>query len=205
MTDRNNMEHFKILLCLFFLTICFLPNVQASLKNLRVTNSIDTIISKKDSTIPKKISYPFSTNKSIPKRAAMYSALLPGLGQVYNKQYWKLPIVYGGLAFAAYTLNKEYSSYQKNRQLFIYKTDGNPNTIDSSVLSASQLYNLQKDNRSKLDKYGVYTTVFYALNIIDALASAHMKDFDVSKNISLHWKPVIEFNNIGIAVAANIK
>jgi hypothetical protein len=146
----------------------------------------------------------FNVKNPIPKRAAMYSALLPGLGQAYNKQYWKIPIVYGGLLSAGYIINQQYKNYIKYRKAFIYVTDGNPNTTDTTY-SSTQLFQLQKQSRSNLDKLGVYTTVFYALNIVDALVSSHLRNFDMSKSISLQCKPVVSYQNIGFAVCVSYR
>ncbi len=173
--------------------------------SLGTTKIIDTTITKPftDSTLLKATQnlYAFKTSAPVPKRAAMYSALLPGLGQAYNKQYWKIPIVYAGLGSAAYLINQQYRNYTTYRKAFIFVTDGNPNTIDTTY-SAPQLFSLQKQARNNLDKLGVYTTVFYALNIVDALVASHLRNFDMSKNIS--FSPCVTPDYVGVKLAIEI-
>ena len=111
-------------------------------------------LAKKDST---NNYYAFNAKTPVPKRAAMYSALLPGLGQAYNKQFWKLPIVYAGVGISAYLFTTTYNDYQIHRQAFIARSDNNPNTLDTfTTYSLTDLRNLERSNRQTLDKIVVY-------------------------------------------------
>jgi Family of unknown function (DUF5683) len=156
-----------------------------------------------------KIRLQFFTKVPIPKRAALYNALLPGLGQAYNKQYWKIPILYGGFAAAGFLINKQYNNYNKFQTAYIYRTDNNPSTIDTfevqGVYSANDLLSQRTQARSSLDKLGVYTTVWYFLGIIDAMASAHLRNFDISKDLSLKPMPVLNQNFAGIKIIVSKK
>jgi Family of unknown function (DUF5683) len=156
-----------------------------------------------------KLRLQFFTKTPIPKRAALYNALLPGLGQVYNKQYWKLSILYGGFTAAGILINRQYKNYNKFQTAYIYRTDNNPSTIDTFELkglySANDLLSQRTQARSSLDKLGVYTTVWYFLGIVDAMASAHLRNFDISKDLSLKPMPVLNQNFAGIKIIVSKK
>jgi Family of unknown function (DUF5683) len=189
--------------------------VNALFKNNKsdsIATKIDSVKNKLDTTVKQSFKIVDSTNfkfnikNPIPKRAAMYSALLPGLGQAYNKQYYKIAIVYAGLGVSAYLIATEYNKYQKYQEAYVYRTDNNPLTIDSfKQYNVSDLNNLKTLARSNLDKIVVYSAVWYGLNIIDALASAHLKTFDMSKSISLKATPFINNHYAGITACITLK
>ncbi|OYU82951.1 MAG: hypothetical protein CFE24_13495 [Flavobacterium sp. BFFFF2] len=118
-----------------------------------------------------------------PAKAAFYSALVPGLGQAYNKKYWKIPIVYAALGTTIYfyiTNNNKYNEFRdiyKNRLEGIY-TDPYPNVDNSRIVTAQQFYQRNRDLSMLL------TVAFYALNIIEANVDAHLMQFNVSDNLS---------------------
>ena len=121
-----------------------------------------------------------------PAKAAFYSAVLPGLGQVYNRQYWKIPIVYGAIGAGTYfylTNNKEYNRY---RQAYFDRKNGLqdefPQYTDDVLITAQKFYRRQRDTALLL------TVLAYVLNIIDANVSAHLKQWNVNDNLS--FKPV---------------
>jgi hypothetical protein len=164
-----------------------------------VTDTTNTSAAKTDSL---KLRLQFSTKNPIPKRSAMYSALLPGLGQIYNKQYSRLPIVYGGFTASAILFTGQYRKYRTFQQAYVYRTDNNPSTIDSfqvkGIYSAQDLLEQRNVARRNLDKIGVYTTVWYFLNIVDALVGAHLKTFDMSKSLSMQVQPSLNPQLIGV-------
>jgi Family of unknown function (DUF5683) len=151
--------------------------------------------------------FAFITKYPVPKRAAMYSAILPGLGQAYNGQYWKIPIVYAGVAVSSYLLYNTYTDYQLYRKAFIIRTDNNPNTVDDLLqYDVNSLRDLERSNRARLDRIVVYSAVYYGLNLIDALVSAHLKNFDMGKSISLQIQPTfIQNNTAGIGIKTILK
>jgi Family of unknown function (DUF5683) len=161
--------------------------------------ALDSTVKKESLIISDSTNFKFNITNPIPKRAAMYSALLPGLGQTYNKQYYKIGIVYAGLGIATYLIATEYNKYQKYQEAYVYRTDNNPLTVDSfKQYNVSDLSNFKTLARSNLDKIVVYSAVWYGLNIIDALASAHLKTFDMSKSISCKVVPFVNQNFAGI-------
>jgi Family of unknown function (DUF5683) len=146
---------------------------------------------------------PFQPN---PKKAGMYSAILPGLGQLYNKQYWKVPVVYAGLAVATYFIVENLTNYQSYRQAYVNRIN-NPNYIDqyTNIYSESQLDQLQNDYSKYLDITVLITGIGYALQILDAVTAAHLKNFDISRDISMKMRPVVFPSGAGVGLVMNFK
>lgn len=140
------------------------------------------------------------------KKAGMYSSILPGLGQTYNRQYWKVPVVYAILGTAGYFIAFNYNKYSDYRQAYIYAIDGDPGTNGKYPLyEAGDLQRLQNSYKKDLDVIVLLTSVGYALQIMDAVASAHLKNFDVSRDISMQVKPMVQSNFIGMGLVMNFK
>ena len=133
----------------------------------------------------------------IPKRAALFSAMLPGAGQFYNRQYWKIAVVYAGLGAATFFLIDNTQQYQKYRKAYVARlTDPTVQDEYTNLWSADpnitrqNLQTLQDFYKRNLDLTILLTGIGYTLQVIDALAFAHLHNFDVSRNISLRLKPV---------------
>ena len=146
-------------------------------------------------------------NPLAPSKAAFYSAVLPGLGQAYNKRYWKIPIVIGaiGVGIYAYTYNDDL--YDRYRTAFkrrkagftddeFYDVNGSGIVPGSPDLSDNALQDAQERYQRDRDLALVITLAFYALNIIDANVDAHLKQFNVDDDLGLDIKPYLEYNPI---------
>lgn len=131
-----------------------------------------------------------------PGKAAMLALVLPGAGQIYNHRYWKLPLVYGALGGVIY--GEWY--YQKHYSDFAYAynevTEGRKKVLDpdfksgaEKVKSADALNSGVIFYRGYRDIFYLYIGLAYGLQIVDALVDAHLQDFDVSDDLSLHWEP----------------
>lgn len=155
--------------------------------------------------------FKFNTPIPIPKKSALYSAILPGLGQAYNKQYWKLGVVIAGLGAAAYFYDFNNTEYHRFRNAYIKRIDNNPNTPlpdDKDAFpqyQAEDLNTRQNQYRQYLEYTVVFTTVGYALNILDAYVAANLKSFDVNEDISFHTKPTFENRQLGLALVFKFK
>jgi len=138
-----------------------------------------------------------------PRKATIYSAVLPGLGQIYNRKYWKVPIVYGGFVTLGYFINFNNNEYTKYRQAYSDIIDTDPSTISYESLTVYPSY-LKQNRLSQLtenlrrakdgwrrnrDMVVIGTAVFYALNIIDASVDAHFFNFDISDDLAIKWAP----------------
>ena len=164
-----------------------------------VDNVADTVV---DSAAMAKAK-PFQPN---PKKAGLYSALVPGLGQIYNRQYWKVPVVYVGLGVCAYFLVTNYTKYESYYTAYVGRI-ANPYPTDKyvGILSTPQLQQYQQDYDKYLDITALCTVVGYALQVLDAVTGAHLKNFDISRDISMKVQPVAMPNGIGLGLVMNMK
>ena len=132
-----------------------------------------------------------------PRKAALYSAVLPGLGQIYNKKYWKVPIIYGGLAFMGYLVILNNDQYQVYRRARIALESGQPQESPFADAREELLQRLTLNNLSSAvdgarrarDYTVILTTVLYGLNIMDAIVDAHLIEFDVNPDLSFDLEP----------------
>lgn len=145
-----------------------------------------------------------------PRIATKRSAMIPGWGQIYNKKYWKLPLVYGGLGATAGVFVYNVKNYRLLRQAFIYKTDTlpNDNLIDPRFknLSAGALRSYRNSFRQNVDYSVLFFIAFWGLNVADATVDAHLKAFDVNDNLSLQIKQGYSpmANTTGISLVVDI-
>lgn len=135
-------------------------------------------------------------NVHFPRKAALMSAILPGLGQVYNKQVWKVPVLYAGIATLTYFYinnSKSYNSYKTeyNHRLNNDSVGLNPNYINYSTEGVLQLRDYYEHN---YELTIIISAAVYLLNIIDASVYGHLFSFDVGTDLSLKLEPVI-FNS----------
>ncbi len=136
-----------------------------------------------------------------PKKAGMYSAILPGLGQLYNRQYWKIPVIYAGIGVSAYYFGYNLSNYNTYRQAYI----DYPNGQYSTKYTQSQLQQIRDDFERYLDFTVLLAGVGYMIQILDAVASAHLRNFDISRDLSLRLQPVAAPNGAGFGLVLNMK
>lgn len=137
-----------------------------------------------------------TTNKGhIPRKAALFSAVLPGLGQIYNDRYWKVPIIYAGFASLGYAYALTNDKYQLFRRALIAEQNNageeNPlRGIRSGFYERTELLNLGVENfRRDRDFMIILIAGVYALQIMDAIVDAHLIEFDVNEDLSLQLRP----------------
>ncbi|MEM9391276.1 MAG: DUF5683 domain-containing protein, partial [Bacteroidota bacterium] len=146
-------------------------------------------------------------SRFVPRRASLKAAALPGLGQIYNKDYWKLPLVYGGFVALGLTINYWSDLYNGYRvDLF----DLLENDLDTSPdgLSEEQLRTLIDDTRRERDFYMIMTGVFYLLQIAEAHISAHLKEFKLNPDLRVKVEPSFEqsqFENYRAGIALKFR
>lgn len=132
-----------------------------------------------------------------PSKAAFYSAVLPGLGQAYNKKYWKIPIIYAALGTGIYFYvrnDKEYDRYRDayKRRLAGFTDDEFFGTGETAAISEDALIRAQRTFRRNREVAILVTIGLYALNIIDANVDAHLLQYNVDENLSL--RPHYQYN-----------
>lgn len=128
-----------------------------------------------------------------PAKAAFYSAILPGLGQAYNKKYWKIPIVYGAIGVSLYYYLDSGKKYHQYRDAYKRRLEGFTDD-EFSYLDNSRLIAGQKFYQRNKDLSALFVVGFYVLNIIDANVDAALIQFNVNENLSL--KPNIYLNDV---------
>lgn len=136
---------------------------------------------------------PSHTKKHSPKLASALSAVIPGAGQVYNRKYWKVPIIYAGLGGLGYLFMNSQEQYSYFRKNLINEADGDATTINETPYGQDQLQSEKLRYRKFRDLSAFGLIAVYAINIIDANVDAHLKTFDVSNDLSLHLnaKPLL--------------
>jgi len=196
----------KVSFCYFFAfiaAICsqlFTPNAPVIAQDTPRVVVSDTPRVKSEKT------FRFLPENHSPKFAGIASAIIPGAGQVYNKKYWKVPIVYAGLATAGYFIYYNYTIYSNFHTAYNLRIDGDTltnlgsftvwqpfgtQTIYLNNFDGSQLLQVETLYRRYLDISVLVTAAVYMLNIIDAVVDAHLYSFDVSDDLSLNMKPFI--------------
>lgn len=142
----------------------------------------------------------------IPKKAALYSALLPGAGQAYNRQYWKIPVIYVGIAAAGYFLIDNNNQYQKYRSAYLSSLDplGSDDPLTKKY-NSQQLKILQDSYRQNLDLTVLFSALGFTLQVMDALVFAHLKNFDVSRDLSLKVRPAVMPGGAGVALVLGFR
>ncbi len=141
-----------------------------------------------------------------PKKAGLYAALIPGLGQIYNRQYWKIPIVYTGLTVAGYFIVKNSTDYTTLRKAYVGRISARINHTTATddfvgIYDETQLKQLQDDQNRIMNMTILFSSLAYAMQVLDAVTSAHLRNFDISRDISLHVRPTLTPYGPGIGLA----
>lgn len=143
------------------------------------------------------------TERKKPKKAAIYSAIIPGLGQAYNKKYWKIPIIYTGLISSAYYIKSSNESYTLYKNIYLNRISGNNTDQFQGQYSETDLKTLTNHHRRNREISILCCIGTYLLNIIDASVSAHLFDYDISDNLSLNIQPIYSSENEAACLLLN--
>ena len=167
----------------YYILIFLLATVFSFAQTDLTIESVKTLKTTKNSKI----------NPLAPARAAFYSALLPGLGQAYNKKYWKIPIIYGAIGTGIYSYVWNNNKYHEYRDAYKSRLAGN--TDDNfQYLDKDRLIAAQKFHQKNRDLSALITVGLYILNIVDANVDAHLMQFNVNENLSI--RPEIQQNDL---------
>jgi hypothetical protein len=141
---------------------------------------------------------------SAPRRASIKSAIIPGLGQIQNRKYWKIPVIYvalGGFGYMFQVNNDKYNLYRNALRNSV--DNGGFSEVDGERLTTSDLQSLKLNFRRYRDIAVIGMSIVYILNIVDANVDAHLKTFDVSDDLGLRVQPLKLFlfpqNQSGLA------
>lgn len=183
------MKFFYLLISLFFLSNAYSQVVPA-----------ENPVTVKDSSASKKSKTDTTKNKIYnPKVAARRSAIIPGWGQAYNKKYWKIPIVWGGLGVTGYIFVNNIKIYKEYKFAYSARVKAQPPTLDSTdynqldniykVLSPNSIRSARDEFRRYVDYSALVFIILWGLNVVDAAVDAHLKNFDISPDLSLQVRP----------------
>ncbi len=186
---------------LFFLISVFITSclwVTAQKDSLRMVDNgklvlLDTLkISKNKSSIILAKKDSVSKAKHDPHKATLRSAIIPGWGQAYNREYWKIPIVYGALSVPTVTFIYNNTWLHRTEKAFdILVSGGDSDAVNPKLkgLTSESLQYYRNSFRKDRDYSILFFLLAWSLNIADATVFAHLKDFDVSRDLSMHIQP----------------
>lgn len=140
----------------------------------------------------KRISVEAYTKRFDPRKALFFSAILPGAGQAYNKKYWKIPMVYGGLIGLGLVVKYYNDGVIKYKDQLYYNLN-HPNITYNPVSGATTqtLRNVVDAARHQRDYFTIMTGLFYLLQMVDAHVDAHLKEFDVNPRMHVRLQPTL--------------
>lgn len=157
---------------------------------------------------PLKVQKDWNKWQPDPKRALWLAIVFPGGGQIYNRKYWKLPLIYGGFMGCLYAMNWNNNMYKDYSQAYLDISDKDPGTasynkylhlgakIDGNEERYKQIFKSRKDKYRRWRDLSFFVMVgVYALSVIDAYVDAELSEFDISKDLSLKVEPTIMNNS----------
>ena len=198
------MLHLRRLIVIVLSIVCHYAVVEAQ------TDTISVI------DVDEEVVLPVESGKvHSPHKASLYAAILPGMGQVYNKKYWKLPLLYGGAAGIGYGIHfnsKYYKDYRRAYRDFIIRDPNNTSYLQfvPPGVSVDDIYgkhsawfqNALKNKKTYYKRYRDLSYIgmglLYVVQIIDAAVDAHFFNFDISDNLSMNLQPTLLNSNYGV-------
>ena len=186
---------------LFLLGLLILIAFQKTEAQNVVFDTVDNTIITADTVVKEtKTAKPNKDKKlSRPAKAAIMSACLPGLGQIYNRKWWKVPIVYAGLGGIGYFSYRNFSEYRSYLHAYEYKTGNLPEGVTltdyetqlANKYAEGQLQTYKESYRRNFELFTILTVAWYGLNIIDAVVDGHLYTYDISDDLSLSVDPYV--------------
>ena len=201
-----------ILVCLLLGAVSQQTKAQDLFDNdsLDITKSDSLSVVVDTTFVKKKVEQDWSTWRPDPKRALWLALVIPGGGQIYNRKYWKLPIVYGGFIGCLYAMNWNNTMYKDYSQAYLDLMDNDPGTqsynqflhLGMQITPANEsrykdIFKKRKDKYRRWRDLSFFVMVgVYALSVIDAYVDAELSVFDISDDLSLRVEPAILNNGL---------
>lgn len=183
------MRYFFIIICLFLTHSIYAQDESPSIVKVDRDTAVQikTVIIKEE-FVP------------VPKKALLYSLILPGAGQIYNRKAWKLPLVYGAYGGLIYAFDFNGSQFKKFKQAYTYRLESNPlaDELINPAVSTDAIKRARDASRKNLELTYMAAIVVHALNGIEAYVDAHLRNFDISEDLSLDIRPTFEASGIGV-------
>ena len=166
----------------------------------------DTLIKETKTDQPAKVRK--ASKPHSPQTATIMSACLPGLGQIYNGKWWKVPIVYAGLGGLGYLVYSNYYEFSSYLHAYEFKTGDLPEGATLTEHEAelanryaeSQLQTYKESYRRDFEFYTILTIAWYGLNIVDACVDGHFYNYDISDDLSLSIDPYLRSTETPIKI-----
>lgn len=138
-----------------------------------------------------------STKKHSPTLATLMSTAVPGLGQVYNKKYWKVPIIYAGIGTSLYFAFSNNTEFKRYKAAYLLRVDEDESTLDEfeGILTEDNLKTNMDAFRRNRDFSYIIAGLFYIMNIVDASVDAHLFTFPVNDNLTFNFEPSLQLTN----------
>lgn len=177
---------------------------------VQTTDSITSVVVEKAKKLRPKRDW--NTWKPSPQRALWLALVIPGAGQIYNRKFWKLPIIYGGFMGCIYALTWNNMMYKDYSQAYLDLMDDDPGTasynkflhLGKQIQTKADEERYKKIFKSRKDKYRRWRDMsffvmlgVYAFSVIDAYVDAELSQFDISKDLSLTVEPTVMPNHNG--------
>tara|TARA_R110002051_G_scaffold8755_1_gene35944 strand:+ start:43332 stop:43970 length:639 start_codon:yes stop_codon:yes gene_type:complete len=198
------VRSYFVLFSILFLTNFCVSQEEQETKSPIETDSLKTSLNEQGIVVTDSVS--FKKNKKefnplAPSKAAFYSAVLPGMGQIYNKRYWKVPLVWGAIGGSIYAYSWNNDNYKRFRTAFKSRQAGfNTDEFNGEgtlpFFDVDRLENQQERFQRDRDLWLVVAIGMYALNIVDANVDAHLKQFNIDDDLSIDFEPFLDFNQV---------
>jgi len=209
----------KQLVLLMLFSLLSFAGIQAQSDSLIVTDSIETTSTlskkekkKRDRKNPGIIGRLFPKNYPFPKRAAHLSLAFPGLGQAYNKRFWKLPFVYAAYGGLIYSISFNTGEFRRFRDAFALELEGEEHEFSASpTADATTLKQARDFHRKNLELSYIGLVIVHLLSATEAFVDAHLLNFDVSDDLSLEldpsfqYEPIFSGPSLGLGIALRLK
>jgi hypothetical protein len=189
----NKLKHFSSFIFLIFLIFqdyksC--AQTDTIIVNDTIIQDSSTLVEKPSKTKPYNFRKSFGEDYPHPKTATYAALLIPGAGQIYNKDWWKVPIVWGAYGAVGYSIYYNYTEYQRFNKAVILLLRNEPNEFPGVPVG------VLRTNRDGFRKYLEYSylgaVLIHLLSATEAFVAAHLHDFDISDDLSLRITPSIQ-------------
>lgn len=195
----------KLYLCLIIAVLTVYNNYAQKTSNKKIKDTINTSNLKIKDTL--KVSSDNFKPLS-PAKAAFYSAVLPGLGQAFNKKYWKIPIIYGAIGSGIYFYQSNNDNYERARTAYKLRINEKPDEFDglngNIFLSKDALMSAQKSYKKNRDLSIMVTAGFYILQIVEASVNAHLLQLNVDSDLSVSPQIILDETSKKAIVGASV-
>ena len=186
--------------------------IQAQDSSLNKTNRVQKKVLISDSLSKQDFKKQLTKTPISPRTAAIRSAIIPGWGQIYNKQYWKVPLVWGALGTTAGIFAYNLKYYKLLRKAYTIRVSGDTLAFSQinpefANLSTDAIQSYRNSFRQDIDYSALFFLFFWGLNVVDATVDAHLKGFDVGNNLTLKIKPTFDpyLETKGLSLVLNFR